>query len=371
VTAPQLVLLGNPDHRRVTGFQAALASQGFAPARVVAWRDYLDGAELPEAGEAALLRVDSFGQDFEVERRLLQRGGLADVERLVDRRGEVRHPRVGHSGFELALDALAADLARRPGWVELNPPAEIAELFDKRRTSRRFEEAGVPVPERLADVPASPAELIERVRALGWPAAFVKLSCGSSASCLAHVAAGSEVLVTTTLEWDAPRWFNTRRVQRLRDPAAIDRALAFILSQGAHVERAVEKARLGGVPFDLRVLCVAGAPAFAVVRQSRLPMTNLHLGGRRGDLPGLLARVPAATWDALLGTCRRVAALYRALHVGVDVMLESGLVTHRVLEANAFGDLLPGLTRGGVSVYEWEIRAAAGLSLPDCPIEAP
>jgi hypothetical protein len=31
-----------------------------------------------------------------------------------------------------------------------------------------------------------------------------------------------------------------------------------------------------------------------------------------------------------------------------------------VLEANAFGDLPPKLVREGLSVYEWEIRAAIG-----------
>jgi hypothetical protein len=32
--------------------------------------------------------------------------------------------------------------------------------------------------------------------------------------------------------------------------------------------------------------------------------------------------------------------------------------SHVVLEANAFGDLLPNLERDGLSVYEWEIHHA-------------
>jgi hypothetical protein len=39
-------------------------------------------------------------------------------------------------------------------------------------------------------------------------------------------------------------------------------------------------------------------------------------------------------------------------------MYEAHFQGHRVLEANAFGDLLPGLRREGLSVYEWEIREA-------------
>jgi hypothetical protein len=30
---------------------------------------------------------------------------------------------------------------------------------------------------------------------------------------------------------------------------------------------------------------------------------------------------------------------------------------HVVLEANAFGDLLPNLTANGLGVYDWEVRA--------------
>jgi hypothetical protein len=57
-------------------------------------------------------------------------------------------------------------------------------------------------------------------------------------------------------------------------------------------------------------------------------------------------------------TCRRVARLYRSLHVGIDLMFEEDLVGHRVLEANAFGDLLPNLTVDGRTVWEWEVREA-------------
>jgi hypothetical protein len=37
-------------------------------------------------------------------------------------------------------------------------------------------------------------------------------------------------------------------------------------------------------------------------------------------------------------------------------MFEPGLRAHRVIEGNAFGDLLPNLTRDGLDVYGWQIR---------------
>lgn len=155
------------------------------------------------------------------------------------------------------------------------------------------------------------------------------------------------------------------KLSHYRTKTDVHRALAFVLAQGAQVERAVPKAKLASALFDCRVLCIAGEPRFTVVRQNEHPITNLHLGGWRGDLPAM----PPGAWEAAMESCRRVAALYRSLHVGLDVLFEPGLQQHRIIEANAFGDLLPNLTLDGLSVYRWELREA--LSHPIDRAEAP
>lgn len=355
----RFVILGNPENRRVTLFQEALARQQQPQAQVVSWLQFLRDGALPFGSEPAFVRVDSFGENFAVHRLLLERGGVAEARTLEERHGEVFEPAKAHEGFRAALRALEARFAKEPEWDALNVPSEIDELFDKRRTSRRYRDAGIPVPEVMEDAPLEPSSLLEACRQRGWDEAFVKLSSGSSASCLAHVELGKTgVLVRTSLEWDAPRWFNNLKVRHLRRPAEIDRALGFILSQGAHVERGVPKARLGDAFFDLRVLCIAHEPRFVVVRQNVLPITNLHLGGFRGDLAVLKEKVSADAWEAAMETCRQVARLYRSLHVGIDLMFEADFHGHRVLEANAFGDLLPNLTLDGLDVWEWQLREA-------------
>jgi hypothetical protein len=152
--------------------------------------------------------------------------------------------------------------------------------------------------------------------------------------------------------------YNTRKIRRYESARDIDEVLSFLLLEGSHVEVRVPKASLDGALFDCRVLVVAGEPAFTVVRQSNREITNLHLGGWRGDLATYERDVPRAAREAMLESARRVSAAHDCFHVGVDVMFEEGFGGHRVLEANAFGDLFPGLTRDGLSVYEWEIRAA-------------
>ncbi len=355
----RFVILGNPENRRVTLFQEALARQQLPAAQVVSWLQFLTEGTLPFGSEPAFVRVDSFGENFAVQRLLLERGGVPEARSLEERHGELVEPAKAHEGFRAALRQLEVLFAKEPEWDVLNVPSEIDELFDKRRTSRRYRDAGIPVPEVMEDAPVDPSALLDACRRHGWDEAFVKLSCGSSASCLAHVELGKTgVLVRTSLEWDAPRWFNNLKVRHLRRATEIDRALGFILSQGAHVERGVPKARLGDAFFDLRVLCIAHEPRFIVVRQNVLPITNLHLGGFRGDLSVLKEKVSADAWEAAMETCRKVARLYRSLHVGIDLMFEPDLQAHRVLEANAFGDLLPNLTREGLDVWEWQIREA-------------
>jgi hypothetical protein len=370
VSAPRFVLIGNPENRRVTLFQAALARQGLPPATVVPWRALAEDARALAALPAtpALVRIDSAGEDDGVERAFLARGyedaqaaGVAAIApaalaRLAPSRGRILCPRQAHLGFLRVLDDVAAVLAARPRWRVLNPPAEIATLFDKRETWRRYSALGIPVPPALEPT-ADPEALRAAMRARGWRSVYVKLSCGSSASCLAIYQARQGALMTT-IEQARDGWFNSLRVRVVRAPERVAEILTFLLREGSQVELDLPKARLDNRYFDTRVLVIAGQPAFTVVRTSAHPITNLHLGGRRGDPDALRAAAPGAV-AAAMETCARVAAAHpAALHVGVDLMYTPGFRSHAVLEANAFGDLLPNLTRDGLDVYEWQIRAA-------------
>jgi hypothetical protein len=76
-------------------------------------------------------------------------------------------------------------------------------------------------------------------------------------------------------------------------------------------------------------------------------MTNLHLGGARGDLETARAAIRAAGADFadVLETAERAAACFPGtLCVGVDVLPATGWRRFAVGEVNAFGDLLPRLT---------------------------
>jgi hypothetical protein len=369
---PPFILIGNAENRRVTLFQEALERQGLPPARVVPWVDLLSNpallADLPDT--EALVRIDSAGESWEVEKALLKRGAPdaregdctrltpAEVDALENDHGRILCPRQHHLGFLKTLTELQAIFAAHPRWHILQSPASIADLFDKRITSRKYASLGVPVPEPLDGV-TDPESLRQRMREQDCREVFVKLSCGSSASCLAIYRRGrTRDTLVTTIEQAATGWYNSLKVRRIDEPARVDEVLGFLLAEGSQVEHSIPKARLGGDYFDCRVLMVRGEPAFTVVRQSRHPITNLHLGGWRGELEELRAAVPPNEWEDAMESCRTVARAHDCLHVGIDLMFEDYFTGHRVLEANAFGDLLPNLRRDGLTVYEWEIREA-------------
>src|SRR5262249_43350755 len=157
----------------------------------------------------------------------------------------------------------------------------IVTLFDKRATSRIYGQLGIPVPRALEGID-SPDELRAAMVRDGLSAVYVKLSCSSSASCLAILEAPTNGAphgaLRTTIEIGNRGWYNSLRVRRYGAPSQVDAILEFLLREGSQIEESVPKARLDGAYFDCRVLVVAGEPAFTVVRTNTHPITNLHLG---------------------------------------------------------------------------------------------
>ncbi|MER7911879.1 STM4014 family protein [Streptomyces sp. NPDC096068] len=341
-SGPRPVVVGVPAGRRVAFFQDALRSAGLPGARVVSWPDVLRGRARFAAGET--VRLDSPGEDPEAD--LLLRG-VGDPTRV---EGTGRW----YGRFTAAVAGLAGSVGEA-GAVLVDDPAELPVLFDKRLTHGRLREAGVPVPASPTSGAAAPAVRgWADVRALtagaGMRRVFVKLAHGSSASGVLAVETNGagRVRATTSVERDpAGRLFNSLRVRRYtseREVAAIVDALA---PDGLHVERWLPKAVQDGRAADLRVVVIDGRATHAVLRTSRSPLTNLHLGGARGDLDAARAAIAAAggRWTDALEVCERAAAAFPGTRcVGVDLLPASGWRRFAVGEVNAFGDLLPRLT---------------------------
>ncbi|WP_017236647.1 STM4014 family protein [Streptomyces sp. SS] len=331
---PRLVVVGDPAGRRVAFFQDALRTAGLPGARVVSWPDVLRGRARFAAGET--VRLDSPGEDAEADRLL----------RDVDDPARVEGSGLWYERFVSVADAGAA---------LVDDPGELAVLFDKRLSHGRLRAVGVPVPESPTSGAAAPvvrgwADVRSLTGRPGMRRVFVKLAHGSSASGVLAVETNGagRVQATTSVErGPGGRLFNSLRVRRYTSEPEVAAIVDALAPDGLHVERWLPKATQGGRAADLRVVVVDGRATHAVLRTSRSPMTNLHLGGARGDLTAARAAIAAAggRWEDALGVCERAAAAFPGTRcVGVDLLPAAGWRRFAVGEVNAFGDLLPGLT---------------------------
>jgi len=378
-----IVIIGNPENRRVELFKAALAAFKSCHVTVAAYVDLLAGRiSLGDAvGPGSWVRIESPGENFEVEKGILALGAdeaagegapylTAETARsLAPNRGLILYPRQWYLGYRALLSEIARQLEACPPHHLLNAPTDIVTMFDKRLCHARCVSAGIPVPASLGPV-WSYDELIQRMDERGLCRVFVKLAHSSSASgVVAFYRSGSRQRAVTSAELVRDErgtlLYNSLKVRCYTKPNDIAELVDLLCPHHVHVEQWLQKASVEGGTFDLRVVVIGGVARHFVVRQSRTPMTNLHLGNRRGDPDEFLERIGPRNWGEVRRTCARAAGLFPgSLHAGVDVLFTPGFRRHAVLEVNAFGDLLPGVLCEGQDTYAAEIAAMLGVPGP-------
>ncbi len=317
------------------------------------------------------IRLESPGESAEVEQQLIQRG-----LRLAGRRAYVRmeHGRIQqasywYAGYADLLEQLAQILVHHQSANPdaaasmrfASPPAEVLLAFDKPRCHAHLAQHGIPVAESIPGITGYD-QLIACMQARGWKRAFVKLATGSSASgviALHRTVGGCRALTSMEMVGCGRRakFYNNLKLRLYAQERQVARLINFLCESGAHVERWLPKAALVDRNFDLRLLVIGGQPMHCVVRTSRSPITNLHLGNRRGDLALLRQRMSADAWSEVLDVARRAAATLPGSHMlGLDILLQPGFRRPTLLEVNAFGDLLPGVLFRELDSYEAQIR---------------
>lgn len=376
--APRYVLIANPGTKRCETDRAELlaywSARGASPElEVVPWVEViardgnLDG--LPAFGTPAIVRLESPGKDDNATRLLLEAGARDDPaepprdwRELELPKGLLVRPGLLYRGFHRTLKGLRAAFDARPHLRPTACPLAVAEMFDKTRTCEKLSAAGIPVPAMLEWAGTDAAAVHDSVAFRRWPCGYVKLNTGSSATGIVvlHPSSGDRIgFGTTTLARVGGAYHNSRLVRRIDFPEVLG-AIQFVLDEGAVVQRGIPIAQLDGQNFDVRVVCIYGRPAAVIFRLSPHPMTNLHLGGRRGEYDRCRAAIPTREWLDALDHCAEAAACFDSAVAGVDLLFERGLRRHYVLEVNAFGDFFPGWTDArGRSIHSIEIEETA------------
>lgn len=357
----------DPNDVRAGLFREGFAAAGVAAPVTVSAREAFRAPEdvVAEMEPHAVLRVDSPGRSADVNAEVFQAGASGAMaegapsttfERDFWQDGGLLGPRQWYLGFATLLQRLErAAIAR--GLRLTQPAADVLLSFDKVACHRVMRERAIPVPASLGS-PRNARELYERMETSGMSRVFVKSRHGSGASgIVALQASRGRARAWTTVERQGDRLFNTRRLVVLDDTVEISSLIDALCRHGVHVERWFPKATVAGRPTDLRILVVGGEPGHVVVRHGRGPMTNLHLGGVRSDERQFREHVPKPVWGAMLDDVRRAASIFQgSFQVSFDVAFDTAFRKYSFLEANAFGDLLKGITHEGMTTYELQAR---------------
>ncbi len=384
----RFALLAQPGSRRTAGFLAACRRHGLPEPRVIRWEEVLSPDFDLAAGFSGVdaLRIETPANCPASERALLARGhtacraeGLfsaldpAACASLPDDDGQLRHQRQWYLGFHAVLEDIGR-WCRESGLRVMNAPDEIAVLFDKLATREVLEAAEVSMP--ASGGLCQGFDHLVAIMDRGWNRVFLKPCHGSSACGVMAIARGprGDWRAVTTAEADGDVIRNLKRPREIRQMDELRSTVNAVARQRALVERWFPKATLGGRPFDLRVVVVAGMAAHVVVRTSRGPITNLHLDNRRGDLNATWKAVGDPAWRGALRLAESAALCFPGCHyVGVDVMISSRGRYAAIAEVNAFGDLLHHERWRGQDPWELEVELwrpqdrAAGRNSPADP----
>lgn len=346
--SPRLGLIGNPENRRIRDFQETAVALGAAKPECLSYERILRAPESLDCFQADLLRIDSPGENPAVADALIHLGGGPARSELLH--GQIGFQREYHRGFCHVLERI-----RARGIPTLNSTGDIAVMFDKWESHLRLAVGGVARP-RSEVAPHDFATVYARMQTLGHGSWFLKPLHGSSASGVCALRwTGDRRSMTAPLRIDAangqPRLVNSLNVRTYTTLADLELILGQLLPQGMILEEWIPKLTLPEGAVDLRILVIDGEARHWVVRQSRHPMTNLHLGNRRGDEAEFRAVIGPERLHAAFRLAEQAAGCFpESLYCGVDVLIDP---RHRpfVGEVNAFGDLLPRLTHRGDSAY--------------------
>lgn len=381
------LIIGESDSRRVELFKEALTKRGFMEPRVVSYLELISGSkklnELIESGD--VVRIESPGKDFEVERALLRLGcetsgssfnarsqannavrvgslTQQEVSELVFDRGLILPQSQWYRGWCFILKLISDQLAASRKHFVMNSPEEVAVLFDKSECQLILGRTGIRMPALLGQI-SSFEELQLLMESTRSNRVFLKPAHGSSASgIVAYQASKGKHRARSTVEVvakeNAVNLYNSRKVRTYTSREDIETLVNALCAHNLIVQKWYPKASINKKVFDLRVLVVGGRSRHVVVRESKSPFTNLHLLNGRGQLSIVKEALGEERYAALLGSCESAARAFpNCLYVGVDVLISSDFQSHAIAEVNAFGDLLPGILCDGISTYEAELDA--------------
>lgn len=338
-----IILIGDSTSKRAVFFRKAAEEFG-VPYRMVEWESLTDNFDLQEFQGAAVkidppsyltVHLSQMREQLNVYQRNLRHLAQADCQFL-------------------------------------NSPEMICQMLHKRETNQRLKEREIAVTEMFSQQINTAIQLEEMLREKRCYSVFVKPECFSGAAGVVafriHPFSGKRKLYTSC-RLQQGQLVNTKKLFCMEDRAEIYALLDQLLSLGCVVERWHPKAEFHGKSYDLRIVFQFGHIAFMVARQSKGPITNLHLNNQALDVRELglnesvmeqIALVCKRSYEVCIGCQSKGKAFGDSSVTGIDLLLEKGTMRPRVIEINGQGDLIYQDIYHENRIYQEQVHFLAG-----------
>ncbi len=226
--------------------------------------------------------------------------------------------------------------------VFLNTPAAIQFVLDKRKTKQILHRQNILTTELFLDKLLSAKQLVEQMQERKIYNVFIKPSEFSGAAGVMAFRIHpktSALKLYTACQMTSQGLFNTKKLSCIEDKDSIIKILDQLVKMDAMVERWHAKETIFGKSYDLRVVFQFGKIAHIVVRCSDGPITNLHLNNQAAQFSSLC--LDNKKIEEIEVLCAKACHAIPGLQVaGLDVMLDKGSKTPRIIEINGQGDLI-------------------------------
>lgn len=366
----QVVLIAPPDSRRVNAFQQALQDIHWPSANIISFHDVVKHPNLllDCIKQGDIVRLETSGECSATERLLLQLGEPSVVNNvLIDdlhlEQGEIIPSNQWYAGLSLFFKHTQKLLQQAEPHYRMFDVNEGLVFFDKRKTSRRWQQQGLPIPKTITDNIESFEQLVDSLAKQKISRVFIKLAHGSAASgTIALSLTDKKVHAVTTIELiqhaGQIRFYNTRRLKQYTDRHTLATMFNQLLKyHDLQIEAWVPKASYQGKVFDLRIVVINGQAQHTLIRLGKQAMTNLHLENGRGDLTQVKAYLGDG-WNAIPTLAEQaMLAFPNSLYAGLDVLITPHQHKAYLLEANTFGDFHPNTHWQGLNTYQAELLA--------------
>lgn len=374
------VVLCNPENRRSRFFSQSLHRAGFSSPIIISYSELLSSSNISSFFADKLshlhnkrinIKIDSAGENFHVTKALIALGASLHSQRILPHeaqqlefeKGRFRYLKEWYLGYKQLLACVnkAVQAVSANNSVSfLNTPDAILALIDKKICQQTLLSQAISVPPVVV-LPPTFDQWVDHLIKNKCYQVFLKPRYGSSAAGVIAFRINpksKKMTATTSLQLTGTSTFsqcyNSLKLSTYQTPEDIQRIFNHVIEEDAYCEKWVTKPQVDGMNFDVRMVAINGKATHYVTRCSHSPITNLHLNNHRGNI--LKHHNGNQMLKHAASEVEKAATVFPgARSIGVDIITSTR--RSRIIEINAFGDLLPGILYKGMSTYDMQAQS--------------